>query len=101
MSGRRIMSDIRTLKTTPETLPNVSVMTSLLSVTAGMPVLDALEASSCQLSVVLDVLAETAANCTECSSQLYAALAVAGIAKGLLDSAVSAIEVDDKEVRHG
>lgn len=95
------MTDIRALKTLPETLPNVSVMTSLLSITAGLPLLDALEASSCHLTVALDVLSETAANSTDKSSALYAVLTAVGIAKGLLDSAVGAIEVADKEVRHG
>ncbi|MBY4768942.1 hypothetical protein [Burkholderia ambifaria] len=94
------MTDIRTLKTLPETLPNVSVMTSLLSITPGLPLLDALEASSCHLTVALDVLSETAANSAENSSQLYAVLTAVGIAKGLLDSAVGAIEVDDREVHH-
>ncbi|MEN8513056.1 hypothetical protein [Burkholderia sp. RS02] len=95
------MTDIRALKTLPDTLPEVSVMTSFLSVTAGLPVLDALQASSCHLGVVLDVLSETACNSTEYTSQLYAVLTAAGIAKGLLDSAVAAIEVGDKEVHHG
>ncbi|MDN7654697.1 hypothetical protein QZM62_14725 [Burkholderia multivorans] len=95
------MTDIRTLKTHPETLPKVSVMTSFLSVTAGLPLLDALEASSCNLAVALDVLSETAANTTEGSNQLYAVLTAVGIAKGLLDSAVSAVLNDGKEARHG
>lgn len=95
------MTDIRALKTLPETLPNVSVMTSLLSVTADHPLLDALEASSCHLTVALDVLSVAAANGTEGSSQLYAALTVVGIAKGLLDSAVAAIEADGEEAHHG
>ncbi|MCA8407983.1 hypothetical protein LGN09_24045 [Burkholderia cenocepacia] len=95
------MTDIRALKTLPETLPNVSVMTSLLSITAGLPLLDALEASSCHLTVSLDVLSEIASNSTDKSSALYAVLTAVGIAKGLLDSAVGAIEVADKEVRHG
>ncbi|WP_175803711.1 hypothetical protein [Burkholderia ambifaria] len=95
------MTDICALKTLPETLPNVSVMTSLLSITAGLPLLDALEASSCHLTVALDVLSETAANSAENSSQLYAVLTAVGIAKGLLDSAVTAIAVDGKEARHG
>ncbi|MET3216064.1 UNVERIFIED_ORG: hypothetical protein ABIC48_003833 [Burkholderia territorii] len=94
------MTDIRALKTLPEALPNVSVMTSFLSVTADLPLLDALQASSCHLTVALDVLSETAANSTEGSSALYAVLTAVGIAKGLLDSAVGAIEVADKEVRH-
>jgi|GEM_PF-2475656 len=95
------MTDIRVLKTLPETLPNVSVMTSLLSITAGLPLLDALEASSCHLTVALDVLSEIAANCTDGSSQLYAVLTAVGIAKGLLDSAVASIEIDGKETHHG
>ncbi|WP_129112234.1 DUF3077 domain-containing protein [Burkholderia pseudomallei] len=95
------MSDIRTLKIPSESLLEGNMMTSLLSVTAGMPVLEALQISSCHFGVVVDVLTETATNSTECSSQLYAILAVAEIAKGLLDSAVSAIEVDGREVHHG
>ncbi|MCA8104774.1 hypothetical protein [Burkholderia sp. AU36459] len=95
------MTDIRALKTLPETLPNVSVMTSFLSITAGLPLLDALEASSCHLTVALDMLSETAANSTDNSSALYAALTAVGIAKGLLDSAVGAVEIADKEARHG
>ncbi|WP_175692934.1 hypothetical protein [Burkholderia ambifaria] len=95
------MTDIRALKTLPETLPNVSVMTSFLSIAAGLPLLDALEASSCHLTVALDVLSEAAANTAENSSQLYAVLTSVGIAKGLLDSAVGAIELGDKGGHHG
>ncbi|WP_175787073.1 DUF3077 domain-containing protein [Burkholderia anthina] len=94
------MSDIRTLKTLAEEPLDGNVMTGFFSVTAGMPILDALQASSCHLSVVLDVLRDAASNGTECSSQMYAAIAVAGMAKGLLDSAVSAIEADSREADH-
>lgn len=94
------MTDVRMLKTVPEALPKVSVVTSFLSVTADLPLLDALEASSCHLTVALDVLSETAANSTDNSSALYAVLTAVGIAKGLLDSAVGAIENADKEARH-
>ncbi|MBM2767078.1 DUF3077 domain-containing protein [Burkholderia anthina] len=95
------MSDIRTLKTLAEEPLDGNAMTGYFSVTAGMPVLEALEASSCHLSVVLDVLRDAASNSTECSSQMYAAIAVAGMSKGLLDAAVSAIAVDSKEMDHG
>lgn len=95
------MTDVRMLKTVPEALPKVSVVTSFLSVTADLPLLDALEASSCHLTVALDVLSEIAANSTDGSSQLYAVLTAVGIAKGLLDSAVEAIEIDGTEAHHG
>ncbi|WP_071811290.1 DUF3077 domain-containing protein [Burkholderia pseudomallei] len=95
------MSDIRTLKTPVDVSLDTNAMNSFFSVTAGMPVLEALEASSCQLSVLLDVLGDAASNSTEYSSQMYAAIAVAGMAKGLVDAAVSAIGADGKEVRHG
>ncbi|HDR9148893.1 TPA: hypothetical protein QDA88_001208 [Burkholderia vietnamiensis] len=95
------MTDIRALKTLSETLDNSSVMTSHLSIIAGLPLIDALEASSCHLAVALDVLKDAASNSTENSSQLYAVLTAVGIGKGLLDAAVTAIAVDGKEVRHG
>ncbi|RQU89786.1 hypothetical protein DF133_16120 [Burkholderia cenocepacia] len=94
------MTDIRSLKTQPETLPNVSVMTSMLSVTGGLPLLDALEAASSHLSVALEVLSEAASNSTEYTSQLYAVLTSAGVAAGLVNSAIAAIELGDKEARH-
>jgi len=95
------MTDIRALKTLPEALPNVSVMTSMLSVTGGLPLLDALQAASSHLSVALEVLSETACNSTEYTSQLYAVLTSAGIATGLLNSAITAIESGDKEASWG
>ncbi|AIO74813.1 hypothetical protein [Burkholderia multivorans] len=98
------MTDIRALKTLPEALPNVSVMTSMLCVTGGLRMLDAVEASSCHLTVALDVLSDIAANTTEGSNRLYAVLTAVGVAKGLLDSAVAAvaaIAVDGKEAHHG
>lgn len=95
------MTDVRSLKTVSEKLPNVSIMTCLLSVTADLPVLDALEASSCHLTVALDVLHEAAANCTEDASQLYAVFTAVGIARGLLNSALTAIAAGGKEASHG
>ncbi|KOR18385.1 hypothetical protein [Burkholderia cenocepacia] len=94
------MTDIRALKTLPEALPDVSVMTSMLSVTGGLPLLDALESASNHLAVALDVLSETAANSTEYSNQLYAVLTSAGIAIALVNSVIAAIEVGNKETRH-
>ncbi|WP_146075179.1 hypothetical protein [Burkholderia anthinoferrum] len=95
------MADIRALKTLPETLPNVSVMTNMLSVTGGLPLLDALQSATSHLGVALDVLGEVACNSTEYSSQLYAVLTSAGIASGLVNSAIAAIEAGDKEAHHG
>ncbi|EDT04259.1 hypothetical protein BamIOP4010DRAFT_2228 [Burkholderia ambifaria IOP40-10] len=95
------MADIRALKTLPEALPNVSVMTSMLSVAGGLPLLDALESASSHLSVALDVLRDAASNSTEYTSQLYAVLTSAGIAAGLVNSAIAAIETGDKEASHG
>ncbi|WP_175907941.1 hypothetical protein [Burkholderia seminalis] len=94
------MTDIRELKTLPETLSNVSVMTSMLSVTGGLPLVDALECASNHLSVALDVLSETAANSNEYSSQMYAVLTSAGIAAALVNSVIATLEVGDKETHH-
>ncbi|WP_155626629.1 hypothetical protein [Burkholderia vietnamiensis] len=95
------MTDVRTLKTAPELLSGSSVVTSFLSITAGLPLVDALESSSCHLAIARDVLNETASNSAASSSHLYAALTSLEIAKGLLDAAVMAIARDGKEVRHG
>jgi hypothetical protein len=53
------------------------------------------------LSVALDVLSEIACNSTEYTSHLYAVLTSAGIATGLVNSAIAAIELEDKEAHHG
>ncbi|PRH40448.1 hypothetical protein C6T65_20945 [Burkholderia vietnamiensis] len=66
-----------------------------------MPLVDALESSSCHLAIARDVLNETASNSAASSSHLYAVLTSLEIAKGLLDAAVMAIARDGKEVRHG
>ncbi|MBU9373432.1 hypothetical protein KTE28_03675 [Burkholderia multivorans] len=95
------MTDIRALKTLPETLDKSSVMTGYLSITAGLPVIDALEVSSCHLAVALDVLNGAASDSAGKSSELYAVLTAVGIAKGLLDAAVTAIAIDGKEAHHG
>ncbi|MDR8918496.1 hypothetical protein [Burkholderia multivorans] len=95
------MTDIRALKTSPELLSSSSAVTSFLSITAGLPLVDALESSSCHLEIARDVLNETASNRAASSSHLYAVLTSVEIAKGLLDAAVTAILRDGKEVRHG
>ncbi|KVF98083.1 hypothetical protein WJ21_14890 [Burkholderia vietnamiensis] len=82
-------------------LSDSSVVTSFLSITAGLPLVDALEASSSHLAIARDVLNETASNSAASSSHLYAVLTAVEIAKGLLDAAVTAIAHDGKEVRHG
>ncbi|WP_147426601.1 hypothetical protein [Trinickia fusca] len=94
------MADIRALTTVRAPIDAGGVHTRSLTVSAGQPILDALQDASCHLATALDALWPIALNYKADEESPYPAIISGAIAKALIDSVQAAIEQANREAEN-
>jgi hypothetical protein len=93
------MSDIQTLTTLATPVDAGGCHTRSLVVSAGRPILEALQEATFHIGTSLDALWPIATNSSIDDESVYPSIVSSAIAKALLDSVVAAIENATREQR--
>jgi hypothetical protein len=93
------MADTRDIVTIETAIEHGGCHTKGLKVSAGTPILEAIQQAGYHIETMLDILWPMAMNCSASDESLYPAVVPAAIARALISSVSEAIEKAEREVR--